>query len=77
MGRIPFILGRLPDPKLTRSAIEQRLKQHFLHLKARKAVRDLLKGAADEHEDDEDKDSKLIPWIARSKITRRAEWTRM
>lgn len=73
MARIPFILGRLPDPKLTKSGIEQRLKQHFRRLKAREAMRDLLEGAVEDDEIDDDNDAKEIPWGARLKITRRAD----
>lgn len=73
MGRIPFILGRLPDPKFTRSAIEQRLKQHFQSLKAQKIIDTRLESAVDVEEIDDDKESKHIPWKARNKITRRAE----
>lgn len=73
MGRIPFILGRLPDPKFTRSAIEQRLKQHFQRLKAQKIIDTRLESAVDVEEIDDDKESKHIPWKARNKITRRAE----
>lgn len=73
MGRIPFILGRLPDPKFTRSAIEQRLKQHFQRLKAQRAIRTRLESAVDVDQIDDDKQSKQIPWNARNKITRRAE----
>jgi hypothetical protein len=73
MARIPFILGHLPNPKFTRSGIEQRLKQHFRRLKAQKAMRDLLEGAVEDDEIDDDKAAKDIPWSARGKITRRAD----
>lgn len=73
MRRIPFILGRLPDPKFTRSSIEQRLKQHFQRLKAQKIIDTRLESAVDVDEIDDDKESKHIPWNARNKITRRAE----
>jgi hypothetical protein len=73
MARIPFILGRLPDPKFTKSGIEHRLKQHFQRLKVQKAVRDLLGEGVEDDEIDDDNDSKHIPWSAMSKITRRAD----
>jgi hypothetical protein len=73
MARIPFILGHLPDPKFTKSGVEQRLTQHFRRLKAQKALRDLLEGAVEDAEIDDATDAIVIPWSARGKITRSAE----
>lgn len=40
MARIPFVTGNFVDPKFTKSGIEQRLRQHFVQMKALKATSD-------------------------------------
>lgn len=73
MARIPFILGRLPDPKFNKAGIEQRLKQHFLRLKAQKAIYDLAEEPVEDDEIEDDRNDRQIPWGEKFKITRRAD----
>ena len=73
MARIPFVLGHIPDPKFTKSGIEQRLAQHFLSLKAQKTIRDQLEETVEDDETDVADSAKQIPWSARNNITRRTD----
>lgn len=70
MARIPFVTGNFVDPKFTKSGIEQRLRKHFVQMKALKATSDQGGGPVDL---DDDGNAKQLPWAARQKINRRAD----
>lgn len=74
MSRIPFVLGRFPDPKMARLAIEQRLNRHFSHLQEKRAAHIVAEVTVAGDNDDEEHDHrKSFPWAVRQRITRRAE----
>lgn len=74
MARIPFVAGPFPDPMLTKSRVEQRLKQHFLRLYGQTDSTDEPDSESERNNDGRIDETRAdIPWKALDKIRRRAE----
>lgn len=73
MSRIPFVLGRFPDPMMARLAIEHRLNRHYYRLQEKRAAHTGADVTIAGDDDVEHAHRKSIPWADRQRITRRAE----